>query len=96
VREKLTACKNHRITNVVLPFSNKKNFDQLPVEFKNGFTVYFVKNIEEVYAVCFEDDEEKLSHVEKVQFDDDNSLDIILNTENISEQNSLEEILNSS
>ena len=58
VREKLTACKNHRITTVILPYSNRKDFEKLPEEFKRGFTVYFVKNIEEVYRIGFTDDEE--------------------------------------
>ena len=29
VREKLTACKNHQITRVILPLSNKKNVKKL-------------------------------------------------------------------
>jgi len=46
VREKLTACKNHDITRVILPLSNKKHVSKLPQEFKKGFTIYYVKNIE--------------------------------------------------
>jgi len=46
VREKLTACKNHRISRVVLPLSNKKNVKKLPDEFKKGFTIFYVNNIE--------------------------------------------------
>jgi ATP-dependent Lon protease len=46
VREKLTACKNHNITRVVLPYSNKKNVKKLPAEFKKGFTIFYVKNVE--------------------------------------------------
>ncbi len=34
VREKLTACKNHDISRVILPASNKKNVKKLPQEFK--------------------------------------------------------------
>jgi len=45
VREKLTACKNHNITRVVLPLSNKKHVSKLPEEFKDGFTIFYVKNI---------------------------------------------------
>jgi ATP-dependent Lon protease len=41
VREKLTACKNHNITRAILPYSNKKEFEALPEEFKEGFTIYF-------------------------------------------------------
>lgn len=45
VREKLTACKNHNISRVVLPISNRKNVKKLPEEFKKGFTIYYVSNI---------------------------------------------------
>lgn len=45
VREKLTACKNHQISRVILPLSNKKHVAQLPDEFKRGFTIFYVKNI---------------------------------------------------
>jgi ATP-dependent Lon protease len=34
VREKLTACKNHNISRVILPISNKRNVLKLPDEFK--------------------------------------------------------------
>lgn len=68
VREKLTACKNHGIQTVILPWSNKKNFDILPIEFKSGFTVYFVKNISEVFEIAFNKDE---SDILKLEFEDD-------------------------
>lgn len=45
VREKLTACKNHNITRVILPLSNKKHVSKIPEEFKKGFTFFYVKNI---------------------------------------------------
>ena len=53
VREKLTACKNHNITRVVLPISNKKNVKKLPDEFKKGFTIYYVSNIRQLYSIGF-------------------------------------------
>jgi ATP-dependent Lon protease len=45
VREKLTACKNHQISRVILPLSNRKNVTKLPEEFKRGFTIFYVKDI---------------------------------------------------
>lgn len=74
VWEKLTACKNHRITNVILPYSNEKNFNKLPDEFKSGFTVYFVKNIEEVYRLAFTQDD--ISDIKKQSFPEDATLDL--------------------
>jgi len=49
VREKLTACKNHNITRVVLPLSNQKHVKKLPEEFKRGFTIYYVQNIKQLH-----------------------------------------------
>jgi len=46
VREKLTACKNYNITRVVLPESNMKHVKKLPKEFKRGFTIFYVRNVE--------------------------------------------------
>lgn len=53
VREKLTACKNHNITRVVLPLSNKKHVKKLPKEFKMGFTIFYCSNIKQLREVCF-------------------------------------------
>ena len=53
VREKLTACKNHNITRVILPISNRKNVKKLPEEFKKGFTIYYVANIRQLYSIAF-------------------------------------------
>jgi ATP-dependent Lon protease len=65
VREKLTACKNHNVTRVVLPLSNKKNVKKLPAEFKTGFTIYYVTNIKQLYSICFP---EKDLEIENPQF----------------------------
>ena len=58
VREKLTACKNHNITRVILPYSNKKHVTKLPEEFKKGFTFFYVKDINQVYKICFDSAEQ--------------------------------------
>lgn len=68
VREKLTACKNHNITRVILPISNKKNVKKLPSEFKLGFTIYYVSNIKQLYEICFPTDEEHLADTNHPQF----------------------------
>lgn len=61
VREKLTACKNHQINKVILPLSNRKNVAKLPDEFKRGFTIFYVREISQVYKICFDTDEEALA-----------------------------------
>lgn len=55
VREKLTACKNHAISRVILPASNKKDVKKLPENFKKGFTIFYVRNIQDLYNVAFEE-----------------------------------------
>jgi ATP-dependent Lon protease len=55
VREKLTACKNHNITRVILPVSNKKHVKKLPEEFKKGFTIYYIQSIKQLYEIAFGD-----------------------------------------
>lgn len=60
VREKLTACKNHQINKVILPLSNRKNVAKLPDEFKRGFTIFYVREISQVYEICFNTEESAL------------------------------------
>lgn len=61
VREKLTACKNHQITKVILPMSNRKNVVKLPEEFKRGFTIFYVKDIAQAYKICFDTEESAMN-----------------------------------
>ena len=61
VREKLTACKNHAITRVVLPLSNRKNVKKLPDEFKKGFTIYYVTDVKQLYEIAFPNEERQAS-----------------------------------
>ena len=34
---------------------------KLPDEFKRGFSIFFVRNIDQVYKVCFDTDESRLA-----------------------------------
>ena len=58
VREKLTACKNHNISKVILPISNRKHVQKLPDEFKKGFLLFYVRDIDQVYEICFNSEQE--------------------------------------
>lgn len=102
VREKLTACKNHQISRVVLPLSNKKHVAQLPDEFKRGFTIFYVKNIDQVSKICFDSAEAiekkdfkdlKSMGVEVEQYEDDNSSKVIIDQETFLKRNYIEELL---
>ena len=90
VREKLTACKNHNITQVILPFSNKKDFERLPADFKEGFEIYFVKNITEAYRVAFTDDREG---IESKIYEKDERVEQIFGEEILLANNQLDELL---
>lgn len=99
VREKLTACKNHKITRVVLPLSNKKNVKKLPEEFKRGFTIFYCTNIDQLYNVCFNTNEKETNfdHLEKLgvqieKYEADTFMDKILYNESIKEGNPLEQL----
>lgn len=99
VREKLTACKNHRITRVILPLSNRKNVKKLPDEFKKGFTIFYVTNIDQLYNICFNTDPKSTnySHLENLGvemdiFGEDEFMDQVLNHEQIWENNLIEKL----
>lgn len=102
VREKLTACKNHQISKVILPLSNKKNVTKLPDEFKRGFTIFYVKNIEQAYKILFDSGDaiENKNFTELTdmgiqvdQFEEDLSSKTLIDKENISQKNFIEELL---
>lgn len=104
VREKLTACKNHNISRVVLPVSNRKHVKKLPDEFKKGFTIFYVKDIKQLYAIAFPDEASnqdsvefkemlKEKHgIEYDQFEDDNFHKHVVEGEIIQEQNQIEQL----
>ena len=97
VREKLTACKNHNISRVVLPISNKKNVKKLPDEFKKGFTIFYVQNIEQLHEICFSDATGEELHndlrdlgVQIDEFESDDFQKIVFEGENIMTGNRIE------
>jgi len=94
IREKLTACKNHHISRVILPMSNKKHVKKLPDEFKKGFTIYYVSNIEQVAAVCFpneNNDLEKLG-ITIEEYEEDEFSKIVFEGEIFNERNPVEQL----
>lgn len=91
VREKLTACKNHQITRVILPISNKKHVSKLPDEFKKGFTIFYVSNIDQLYNICFKTTATQTNYselqehlgVEMEVYEKDNFMEDVFNHEQI-------------
>lgn len=53
IREKALAALNQGISNVVIPFQNKKDIEDIPKEFKEKINFILVENIDEVLQVVF-------------------------------------------
>lgn len=55
IREKALAALNQGITNVIIPFQNRKDIEDIPTEFKNKLNFILVRHINEVFSEIFED-----------------------------------------
>ena len=53
IREKALAALNHGITNIIIPFQNRKDIKDIPQEFKNKLNFIMVRNINEVLSEAF-------------------------------------------
>jgi len=60
VKEKTIAARMTGITHLIFPKDNRKDFDELPVEVKEGFEVFFVDYYKDVYDVAFDDKKAKV------------------------------------
>lgn len=55
--------------------SNQKNVKKLPIEFKQGFTIFYVTDIKQVHKICFESEgldktaSEKQKQIEELKKD---------------------------
>lgn len=54
IREKALAALNQGITNVIIPFQNRKDIEDIPGEFKNKLNFILVRSIKEVFSEVFE------------------------------------------
>jgi ATP-dependent Lon protease len=59
IKQKIIGAKKAGIKEVVIPFGNQRDFDDIHPDFKAGLKVYFVKNIEEVFDIAFAKKERK-------------------------------------
>ncbi len=53
IREKVIAARRQGITTLVLPEDNRRDFDELPEYLREGITVHFAQQYEDVYKVAF-------------------------------------------
>ncbi len=54
IREKVIAARRARITEVILPFANKGDYEALPYYLREGITVHFVRSFREVFDIVFD------------------------------------------
>ncbi|MGE0622168.1 MAG: endopeptidase La [Pseudomonadales bacterium] len=53
VREKLLAAKRQKITHVILPEGNRREYEEVPEHIRRGITIHFVSRFDEVVALVF-------------------------------------------
>ncbi len=53
VKEKTIAAKRAKVTNLIFPAGNKKDYDELPDHIKKGIKPYFVKVFSDIIPICF-------------------------------------------
>ncbi|MEW5801781.1 MAG: endopeptidase La [bacterium] len=56
LKEKIIASRRANIKELLFPWENKKDFDELPAYIKEGLTVHYVKRFDEVYQLLFQGD----------------------------------------
>lgn len=50
----LVACRSG-VTDVIFPQGNKKEYEEVPEDLKQGITPHFVDNYEQIYKLAFPD-----------------------------------------
>lgn len=53
IREKIIAARRVGIKNIIIPFDNKHDFDEMPDYLKEGLTMHFAKHFEDVVKLTF-------------------------------------------
>jgi len=53
LKHKIIAAREYKCTDVIIPFENKKDLSEVPVEVKRGLKFHFAKTYDDVYKVAF-------------------------------------------
>jgi len=53
LKQKLIAAKQYKCKEVIIPFENKKDLQEVPVEVKKGLRFHFAKTFDDVYKAAF-------------------------------------------
>jgi len=54
LKEKTIAAKRAGVNDLIFPYENKKDFDELPAHIRKGLKPHFVKTFRDVVKLCFE------------------------------------------
>ena len=54
IREKVIAARRARITELILPFANRSDFESLPDYLTVGIQAHFVRSFREVFDIVFD------------------------------------------
>ncbi|MCF7851856.1 MAG: endopeptidase La [Simkaniaceae bacterium] len=60
VKEKLIAARRSGVKTIIFPKTNKPDYDKLPAYLKKGLTVHFVDHYDEIFAIAFPRNAEKI------------------------------------
>ncbi|MDX9869532.1 MAG: S16 family serine protease, partial [Candidatus Cloacimonadales bacterium] len=53
VKEKFLAAKRANIKNILLPYANQDDYEELPSDIKEGIKVKFIKHIDDIFSEVF-------------------------------------------
>jgi ATP-dependent Lon protease len=53
VKEKTIAAKRARVKNLIFPFENKKDYEELPAYIRKGLSAHFVNYFDEVLDIVY-------------------------------------------
>lgn len=60
VKEKTIAARRGEVKTIIFPAANRKDFDELAPNVKEGLDVHFVDDYNQIFDLAFSDDQSKL------------------------------------
>ncbi|TVP60906.1 MAG: AAA family ATPase, partial [Halomonadaceae bacterium] len=55
IREKVIAARRQKITTLILPQANQRDYEELPDYLQEGMEVHFARDYNDVFQICFEE-----------------------------------------
>jgi ATP-dependent Lon protease len=53
IREKVLAARRNRLSEIIVPAANERDFNELPAHLRDGLKVHFARHFRDVFAVVF-------------------------------------------